>query len=70
MSDFERDIEVLARHWRQGTGLSWNSPDRCACGVETRPAKGDEDVSDRRALAFAEHQAMMLASARRAASWT
>jgi hypothetical protein len=55
-----RDAEVLARHWWASRGMSHGSPDRCSCGVETRPADGDEDVSDRRALAFAEHQAEML----------
>lgn len=66
-SEFQRDAEVLSRHWRESMGMTYGTPDRCACGVQTFPEFGDEDVSDRRARAFAEHQAMALASARRAA---
>lgn len=59
----DRIAQVLAIHWRQETGMSYGSPDRCACGVQTLPDFGDTDVSERRALAFAEHQAQMLAEA-------
>ena len=48
--------DVLAFHWRRGSGLTHNSPDVCACGARTLPEKGDEDVSERRARAFAKHQ--------------
>jgi hypothetical protein len=65
MSDLERDAEVLEQHWRESTGMTRNSPDRCACGVETRPADNDGDILDRRARAFAQHQAEMLEAARR-----
>lgn len=54
---------VLAAHQRRSLGMTWGSPDRCACGVETRPEPGDEDVMDRRDRAFAAHQAAMLAQA-------
>lgn len=64
-ADLERDTAVLARHWRIGVGMTSGSPDYCACGAQTRPAPGDADVSDRRALAFAAHQAAMLAEARK-----
>jgi hypothetical protein len=70
MSDTARDTEVLAQHWWQSRGMTYCSPDRCACGAETLPAIGAEGVSDRRALAFAEHQAAMLDEARKAQSWT
>jgi hypothetical protein len=52
--------EVLAAHWWQQRGMGYGSPDRCSCGAETRPEKGDDDVSDRRARAFAKHQAEMV----------
>lgn len=60
MSNYEQTVEVLARHWRQSTGMTYGSPDRCACGVETFPLSGESDVTDRRARAFAGHQARML----------
>ena len=65
MSDLERDAAVLAQHWREATGMTLRSPDRCACGVETRPADNDGDILDRRARAFAQHQAEVLDAARR-----
>lgn len=60
------DAAILAAHYHQAWGMSYGSPDRCSCGAQTRPAPGDEDVTVRRAQAFAEHQAKMLAAAREA----
>lgn len=72
MSDVEvmRDAAVLARHYWAGHGMSYGSPDTCACGARTRPVAGDDDVMERRARAFAGHQAEMLAAARSAAEAT
>jgi hypothetical protein len=61
-----RDVAVLAAHYWAGHGMSYGSPDTCACGERTMPERGDEDVMVRRARAFAEHQAAMLAAAREA----
>lgn len=62
--DLLRDAAVLARHYWQSRGVSYSSPDTCACGAQTLPVAGDEDVTERRARAFAGHQAEMLADAR------
>lgn len=48
---------ILAIHWLESRGMSYGTPDRCVCGVTTSPLPGDEDVSVRRARAFAGHQA-------------
>ena len=61
--DVLRNAAVLARHYWQQHGMSYGSSDRCSCGAETLPVAGDEDVADRRARAFAGHQAEMLAAA-------
>lgn len=58
------DAAILARHYWAERGLSSSTPDRCACGTRTVPLAGNEDMTDRRAQAFAEHQARMLARAR------
>jgi hypothetical protein len=58
------DAEILARHYWEGRGMTHRSADTCACGVQTFPAPGREDARVRRARAFAEHQAKMLAASR------
>jgi hypothetical protein len=55
--------EVLAAHWRDSGGMSYGSPDRCVCGVKTLPEPGETDVTERRATAFAAHQADELTKA-------
>jgi hypothetical protein len=65
--DLLRDAAVLAHHWWQSRGMAMGSPDTCSCGANTHPVAGDEDVTERRARAFAGHQAEMLAEARQAA---
>lgn len=62
--DLLRDAAVLARHYWEGRGMSYGTPDSCSCGAKTYPVTGDEDVTERRARAFAGHQAEMLAAAR------
>ena len=64
--DLLRDAAVLARHYWQSRGMAHGAPDRCSCGAETMPVYGDEDIVERRARAFAGHQAEALAEARRA----
>ena len=63
--DLLRDAAVLARHYWESRGMTYGTPDRCSCGVETRPVAGDEDIVERRARSFAGHQAEVLAAARR-----
>lgn len=58
----EQIAEVLARHQCVAMGMTYQSPDRCRCGVETLPQPGDEDVSIRRDRAFATHQAEQVAA--------
>lgn len=62
--DVLRDAAVLARHYRLSRGMTHGSPDGCSCGAKTLPVSGDGDITDRRARAFAGHQAEMLAAAR------
>lgn len=57
---------ILARHYWEWRGLTQGAADACACGVQTFPAPGPEDATVRRARAFAEHQAKMLAAVREA----
>jgi len=66
MDDLTRDASVLADHYWASRGMSYRSPDTCACGAQTLPADGDEDATVRRARAFAGHQAEMLTAAREA----
>jgi hypothetical protein len=56
----DRLMDVLAAHYIRAHGMTYSTPDRCACGVEAYPQDGDEDVSVRRARAFAAHQTAML----------
>lgn len=63
-TDLFRDAAVLAQHYWDQQGMSYGSPDTCSCGARTIPVSGDEDIKDRRARAFAGHQAEMLAAAR------
>lgn len=63
LTDTERDLaSVLANHQRASQGMSYGAPDRCTCGAETYPARGDADVTERRDAAFAEHQASIVAA--------
>ena len=59
------DVDVLTRHFLQQRGMSAGSPDTCSCGWRTFPASGEENITERRARAFAAHQAQVLADARR-----
>ena len=63
--DLMRDAAVLARHYVESRGMSYGTPDRCSCGVETMPVSGYEDIIERRARSFAGHQAEMLAEIRK-----
>ena len=67
-ADLRGVVNVLSEHYRVATGLSYGSADECACGTKTRPLSGDEDVTQRRARAFAEHQATEVIAALRAAA--
>lgn len=62
--DLLRDANVLADHYWQERGMSVGSADRCSCGAWTIPFPGDTEAGERRAQAFAQHQAEMLAIAR------
>ena len=64
MNDIDRITDILSHHWWESRGMSWNSADGCSCGAHTLPQPGDADISERRALAFAKHQAEMLAGDR------
>ncbi|KNX38080.1 coiled-coil domain-containing protein [Luteipulveratus halotolerans] len=54
-------LDTLAMHQREQSGMSYGAPDRCRCGAETYPERGDEEVTIRRDRAFAAHQAAALA---------
>jgi hypothetical protein len=54
--------EVLAEHQVEGRGMTYGSPDSCTCGAKTYAERGDEEISIRRAQAFAAHQAAVLAA--------
>lgn len=62
MTETNRDriAATLSRHQPVTTGMTYNSPDVCACGTKTLPVKGDEYPEIRRARAFAAHQADVL----------
>lgn len=49
--------ELLAQHRVELHGMSHRTPDRCTCGATTMPLAGDDDIAERRARAFALHQA-------------
>ena len=66
--DTMRDAAVLARHYWLSRGMTYGSADTCSCGARTLPVAGDEEVAERRARAFAAHQAEALAAAREAAT--
>lgn len=47
---------VLVSHNWESRGMSYGSPDGCSCGAKTLPEPGEDDVTIRRARAFAAHQ--------------
>ena len=50
--------KALASHSLDGGGCSCGTPDSCLCGerVYPEPQADHEDITERRALAFAKHQ--------------
>lgn len=56
--------EVLAAHQKVSMGMTSGSPDTCKCGERVYPERDhDIEVTLRRDVAFAAHQAAMLTTA-------
>lgn len=53
--------QTLAAHQVEASGMNVSTPDRCTCGAEVWPERGDEYADVRRRRAFAKHQAQALA---------
>ena len=58
----EEAATILANHQRASTGMTYGSPDVCMCGERIYVEPGEEEVTIRRARAFAMHQAGVLAA--------
>lgn len=54
---------VLAEHQKVSMGMTYGSPDTCRCGEQVYPERGETEVTLRRDVAFAAHQAATLAAA-------
>lgn len=63
MSDMKKVSDFLAGHQKVSMGMTSGSPDTCKCGERVYPQAADDEISQHRDVAFAEHQADALSVA-------
>ena len=59
---FDVAVKALEQHQLVGQALTESTPDKCTCGAKIAPGPrvGYEDISERRRISFANHQARAL----------